>query len=156
MTCAAMTLVLAKGICDVRGSSGALEMSVAAGAVPRLRDASANGITQMARSESRINAPRRRCALTDWLVCFFIFILWLNVSRALCEYGREVPVLGKSAATCQDISANFFKILTTDLKLAPVPARSPLPFRSFTFYLADPISSIRERRSRSRKRLARK
>src|SRR5439155_7247358 len=107
--CAAMTLVLAKGICDVRGSSGALEMSVAAGAVPRLRDASANGITQMARSESRINAPRRRCALTDWLVCFFIFILWLNVSRALCEYGRGVPRFRKKRGNMSRHFCEFFQ-----------------------------------------------
>jgi hypothetical protein len=65
----------------------------------------------------------------------------------------ESPFLGKSAATCQDIFANFFKILTTDLKLALVLARS-VAAATFTFYLADPISSIRERRSRSQKRLA--
>src|SRR6266446_1998806 len=40
--------------------------------VPRLWDcASANGIAQMARSESSMSALRRRCALTEGLICFF-------------------------------------------------------------------------------------
>src|SRR5882724_11991117 len=42
--------------------------------IPRPWDcASANGIAQMARSESRTSALRRRCALMEGLICFFIF-----------------------------------------------------------------------------------
>ena len=41
--------------------------------IPRPWDcASANGIAQMARSESRMSALRRRCALMEGLICFFI------------------------------------------------------------------------------------
>jgi hypothetical protein len=36
------------------------------------RCASANGIAQMATSESRMSALQRRCALIECLVCFFI------------------------------------------------------------------------------------
>jgi hypothetical protein len=40
---------------------------------PLFRCANANGIAQTARSESRISALRRRCALMVGFICFFIF-----------------------------------------------------------------------------------
>jgi len=48
--------------------------------IPRLGDcASTNGMAQTARSESRIGALLRRCALMERLICFFIVVqLWLE------------------------------------------------------------------------------
>jgi len=58
---------------------------------PRLRDcASANGIAQIARSESRISALRRRCALMEGLICFF-------TSRVRCTHHRRNTLLPRNA-----------------------------------------------------------
>src|SRR5438552_3205357 len=59
--------------------------------VPRLRDcASANGIAQTARSESRISALQRRCALIECFVCFFICVL---SSQVLAFEAQEKAVV---------------------------------------------------------------
>ena len=63
--------------------------------------ASANGITQMARSRSRKNALRRRCALMEGLFCFFILFDPPGIM-----FGVESAVLLKNAEECQD---NFRK-----------------------------------------------
>ena len=40
------------------------------------RCASANGVAQIATSESRMSAFRRRCALIEGLFCFFSVVPW--------------------------------------------------------------------------------
>src|SRR5438876_1823701 len=49
-------------------------LGLAAFCLAALRDASANGIAQTARSRSRINALQSRCALIECLICFFIVL----------------------------------------------------------------------------------
>src|SRR6266513_1440819 len=66
--------------------------------LPPMRDcASANGITHTAKSGSRINALRRRCALMVGLICFFICF---NLLEQLFGWSA---VLVKNAEACQDI-----------------------------------------------------
>src|SRR5436190_8552713 len=66
--------------CGLYMFAGAFGLATLCLRVPRLRDcASANGIAQTARSESRVSALQRRCALIECLVCFFISVLSYGV-----------------------------------------------------------------------------
>src|SRR5437762_4985481 len=67
----------------------------------RLRDcASANGIAQMARSKSRMSALRRRCALTEGLICFF-------TSRVHVHTSSGNTLLARNAKLRQDLFENL-------------------------------------------------
>src|SRR5206468_5221055 len=75
----------------------------ARGLLPLPLCASANGITQTARSRSMKNAPRRRCALMEGF-CFFIFV-YLRVmvgwsARFTEERGRMSRQFRKSSVNC--------------------------------------------------------
>src|SRR5437588_8741354 len=76
MTCAAMTPVLARGICDVRGRLGALEMSVAAGA------------------EILGRAGARKIPSEDWPVCErYMFAAAFGLAAGLVTLCFPVPRL---------------------------------------------------------------
>src|SRR5216117_545560 len=60
--------------CGLYMFAGAFVLAALCFVVPRLRDcASANGIAQTARSESKMSALQRRCALIEEF-CFFIVL----------------------------------------------------------------------------------
>src|SRR5438876_230636 len=81
---------------EIGGVAGLITLGFAA-----FRCASANDVAQMARSESRMSALRRRCALTEGLICFF-------TSRVrVCTHHRRNTLLPQNAKLHQDFLENF-------------------------------------------------
>ena len=69
--------------------------------MPAFRCASVNGITQTARSRSRINALQIRCALMECLVCFFIFYYLMIFELRESTRGR-IEGGSPGACSCRD------------------------------------------------------
>jgi len=69
------------------------------------RCASANGIAQLARSESRMSVLQRRCALMEGLICFFM-------SRVRGHTSSENPLLPQKAKLRQDLLEKSWKFFS--------------------------------------------
>src|SRR6266480_2444163 len=83
------------------GMQGSCDMLAAPLRSVVFRCASANGIAQMARSESRINALRRRCALLEGLICLFILGIAFQFFACGLDLTLQARIFKKSGRTGQ-------------------------------------------------------